>query len=374
MKRKPGHGRLLTLAAATLCTLSVAAPAAAAAGHQATAAQRAGAARISLGSASALAGYFESSGTSSRAYNSTGGTVTAANLTTGEYRVDFAGLSHITGGNAEVTSFSGGATCSVYEWLPNPPYLQVWVTCYTFSGTPVNANFSVIVTQPRTRPHGVLDYDWIQFPARSYTLRGAYQYNSSGGRNTIRHYGAGRYIVTMPGPPPSGTGTVKVSAYNAAAGDCQLDKWSGTRHGIVIYVDCYAASGARQNRQFTVVYARDNNLMGQNGKTDANALADRSSTAIYQPHVQYDSHRGARVTQALLTPGQYVTFFAGSRGPAGDPNGGGGNVQVTPQGGNYTHCVVENQTQEFTPYAFVECENNSGHPVNSKYTVQWVVS
>jgi len=139
----------------------------------------------------------------------------------------------------------------------------------------------------------------------------------------------------------------------------------------VIYVDCYSDTGARQNRQFTVVYARNNNLMGRDGKTDANSTASRDKTGVYQPKVQFNSHHGARQTAVRLSKGVYIVLFDGSQGPGGSH---GGDVQVTAQSGSYRHCSIEGWRQQFTPDAEVICENNSGALVDSAFTIQWVVA
>src|SRR5262249_30215671 len=160
------------------------------------------------------------------------------------------------------------------------------VGCFDRTGVAGEQEFDLLVTQPVLPPNGVLDYAWVFKP--NGPLRGLYEYNSSGKTNSVAHLGTGRYLVTMPGPrtPAVNTGTVKVSAYGFVPGSCQLAKWTATPTAQLIYVDCFSVTGAGQDRDFTVSYARGNNLMGQNGLQDANALADGRAD-LYQPRVQF---------------------------------------------------------------------------------------
>jgi hypothetical protein len=229
MKRGPARIKVLTLIAGPLCAIALAAPAVAAAGQPAVTAQRAHAAGVTPDSKKlALAGYFSDTG-EGRNYDSAGGMVTGKELGTGQSEIIFEGLGGITSGNAQVTVAQADRTCSVASWSSDPPNLDVFVDCYDYAGSPGNSFFSLIVTQPRSAPHGVLDFDRVTHTARSYVLKGKYQYNSSHGKNAVKHLGTGRYLVAMQGPPPSGTGTVKVSAFGAGPGDCQLARWNGTR-------------------------------------------------------------------------------------------------------------------------------------------------
>ena len=176
----------------------------------------------------------------------------------------------------------------------------------------------------------------------------------------------------MPGVGTTGTkGTVKVSAYGQGGGDCQLKSWSGQSAGEVIFVNCYSASGQRQNRFFVVSFARANNLLGMNNMTGANALADQPAVTAYIPHIKSKSHSGATIDLVETSNHVFQVRFHGSQGNSADP-GGGGNVQVTAQGNSYAHCVPTKWTQGSTPSATVACRNNSGHLTGSKFTVQWV--
>jgi hypothetical protein len=136
-------------------------------------------------------------------------------------------------------------------------------------------------------------------------------------------------------------------------------------------VVCFTPDGGLQNRQFTVAYARGNNLMGRTGLTDANAAA-KPGGAVYQPATQFDSKHGARITVAHLDRGSYKVFFAGSS-PTGKPNGGDGNIQITPIGTGYRRCIY-NLLPTHTPQLEVVCADANGSRRDTAFTVQWVVA
>jgi hypothetical protein len=303
------------------------------------------------------------------AYDSVGGTVTASHLGTGQYEVVFGHLG-FPAGDAQVTSLQG-IPCVVGSWTQIEADVDVFVDCYNSFGDPVDAGFEVLVTQPKTRPTGTLDYDWVY--KGSGRLTGVYQYNSSHKVNSVRHPATGEYVVTMPGPGRTGAGrgTVMVSAYGAEAGSCQVARWLTTTTGEQITVRCYDAGGAPQNRKFEIIYARGTNLMGQNGKTTANAFANGGGV-MYQPKVQFDSRRGARVTIVHLDKGFYEAIFIGSP-TNNNPNGGRGNILVTPVSSAPRTCEIQ-PTFAHVTITFISCSDARQNPADTAFTVQFVVN
>jgi len=283
--------------------------------------------------------------------------------------VTFHGIG-ITGGDVQVTATDPSSTCAVDSWGVGAD-LTATVDCYDAAGAAHNEDFSILVTQPRLSlptPAGMIAYDWVY--TGSGNLTGAYQFNSAHKTNSVTHPTIGQYVVTMPGASISaaGTGTVKVSAYGAGAGSCQIIATRTVTAGEQIAVGCFNAAGVPTNRDFTVLYAQGNNLMGQNGLVDANATANGIPT-LYQPSMQFDSQTGARVTVVHLDRGFYEVIFVGTL-PTHHPSGGLGDLQITPVGTTYTRCgggVIT--THE--PWALVSCSSPGG-PVNTAFTVQLV--
>jgi hypothetical protein len=171
--------------------------------------------------------------------------------------------------------------------------------------------------------------------------------------------------------PVSGAskGTIHVSPFGVGAGSCQVAASRTTSIGEQIAVRCFTATGIPQNRQFTVVYARGNNLMGQNGKLDANAAAT-GTQALYQPTVQFDSKAGARISIVHLDRGLYEVLFIGTN-PTHHFSGGFGDLQITPIASQFRRCGVA-LIPLHQPFALVGCGNVSNAPTNTSFSVQLV--
>jgi hypothetical protein len=308
----------------------------------------------------------------STSYNSSGGAIGVTHSSAGLYTVTFFGQSGFVGGDVQVSTLSPVGTCSVDSWGVSAGDLNIGVDCYNLSGALNDEDFSVLATQPLAAPHapaGVLDYDWVY--TSHGVLTGIYQFNSSHRRNSVRHLGTGRYLVSMPGPGTVGAtkGTVKVTAYGAGPGGCQVVSWRTVSTGELVGVACFGLGGVPGDRDFTIAYARGNNLMGQNGKETANALAVGTRT-LYQPTVQFDSRPGARVSVLHLDRGIYEVIYVGTN-PTGHFNGGLGDAQLTAVGTTYRHCGIA-LAPSHTPIAIVTCLDGHGNRVNTAFTAQVV--
>lgn len=304
-------------------------------------------------------------------FDSAGGSITPSEQAVGQYQVIFGQLG-FAGGDVQVTPIDLKRTCTAATWAPDGSgNLVVGVDCYDTTGNLASAEFAILVTQPHSKPDGVLDYDWVNKASGRLTNR--WQYNSSGKVNSVRHPAKGVYVVSMPGPGLAGAskGTVKVTPYGSGGGNCQVDSWRTTRTGEQITVRCFAAGGAPANRRFDIAYARGNNLMGLNGKTTVNALANSNAT-LYQPKVQFDSQRHASATVVHLDRGIYLVILVGSH-PTGHFNGGFGHAEMSPVGAKLRYCSVFPGSSH-TPVIEVGCWDRSGHPSNTAFTVQWVVT
>jgi hypothetical protein len=312
-----------------------------------------------------LAGYVLSGSSPFYDFDTNGGAITVATLSTGDYQVTLGGLGGITGGMVQVTPFNAKGTCAAGGWFPSGSALVVNVFCYSLTGHPANTGFALIVTQPVTAPPGTFDYSWVYRAASSGKLTGQYQYNSAHKGNSLRHLGTGRYQVTFSGAAPAGTkGTVKVSAYGSAAGDCAASGWHGSSKGLVVDVNCYAASGKPVNRDFDVTYAARTNLMGLGIYPTANALVSAAGRVL----TQFDSQHKAHVTVTHAKRGLYLMQLNGI-----PENFSGGDVQVSPVTGNKDHCVaVKWKGYAHKTVATVDCFDGHGLAVNSAFAIQFV--
>jgi hypothetical protein len=368
--------RLVLLLAIPLLTLATAAPAlASSAARDAGATARAGAVhRAATTTAQAGFVHFGSVTGPTTSYSSNGQPVSIVSSRPGETQVTFPGLLRVN--HAEVSASGGslGAFCSVPDILDvpvaNPTGVEVTVLCSNNAGDPTTLDFDLLVTAPVLRPAGVFD-DVRVGPGTTVVS----QFNSAGKHNSVSHLGPGVYDITMPGSGTAGNdkGTVKVSYATDEPGNCQIGSWTATKKAQKINVRCFDGKGNPTDEDFLVTYVRGNNLMAQNGLIDANAKVQAVGRApVYQPATQFDSKRGARVTAARLDLGQYLVFFAGSS-PTGKPNGGDGNIQITPIGAQYRHCAYK-LFRTHTPKVEVTCTDVAGNLRNTAFTVQWVVA
>jgi hypothetical protein len=322
-------------------------------------------------------------------FNSTGGPVSVTTIVPGENIVTFAGVEQ-QGGNVQVSTPITDATCTAgYTTVrqvagttarpgASPPQ-SFAVNCYDQNGTQTDEPFDLLVTHAPARPAGVLDYATV-VPgvtgnlSKNLKLR-PFEFNSAGKANSVAHLGTGRYLMTMPGSGAKGNskGTVKVSPLGSGPGTCQTGAWTATKTAQKITVLCFGQSGAPQNREFSVSYARGNNLMGRAGLTDANAsIPAAGANPVVRPATQFDSNRGASITSVHVGPGQYVVIFAGST-PTGRNDGGNGNIQVTTLGGAARHCGYTVMPTH-APELDVNCAGPSGILKNAAFTVQWVTN
>src|SRR6202050_1017821 len=305
----------------------------------------------------AIAGYAWSGDTNGYyTYDSTGRTASIEGDGTGSYFAIFPGLQHIKGEHVDVSTYGSGGPYLQQGTQPLATALFISVDCYSAGGALADSAFDVVVTQPTRAPGGVFDYDLVP-SARSGKLTGSGQYNSAGKTSSVEHLAAGRYQITMPGPAAAGvTGTAAVTGIDRGpAGGCELAGWHGTRSGQVIDVDCFAVSGARQNRTFGVSYVAKGNLLGIGGLTSAYAFADRPAAIVYQPRTQYDSARGASVVIIRQSRGTYLVIPAGSAGPA---SANGGNVEVNAVGTADGRCYVSSWTQAVPPGVSIGSRNS----------------
>jgi hypothetical protein len=321
-----------------------------------------------------MAAYVWSDGDTYYSYNSTGRAITVKDLPTpGDYEVVVDGLGRIAGSAiVGVTAYDTTNTCEVNGWSSSGRNLDAFVGCDNFDGDPTATLFDLVVTRPTSPPHGVYDYSFVYDSTSSGTLT-TYQYNSDHKQNKVKFLSNGRYQVTLGGARSSGThGTVQVSMYGFHGGECDLEGWHGSRAGEIVDVDCFDVNGVLADSEFTLIYASAGNLLGLTAKATANAFNNRSGAASYQPGVQYDSVRHAKVTVKNTGTGLYEVIFKGSEGTSAN----GGDIQITTLGENSQVCTVRDWLQSTTPTAFISCvvESDGAALFNAQFVVNWVVA
>ena len=87
----------------------------------------------------------------------------------------------------------------------------------------------------------------------TYTPAAVDQGNSSGGTNTVKYKGTGRYYVTMAGVGATG-GVVNVTPLGSAARLCNMSGWGAVGADEYAYVQCSKLNGALAASRFVVTF------------------------------------------------------------------------------------------------------------------------
>jgi hypothetical protein len=306
-------------------------------------------------------------------YNSTGGAIGITRAGLGEYSVTFYGMGPEAGqGTVDVTPEGlQAAVCSVVGWHSSGANLVVGVDCFAVSGARANEYFEAAFTSGGSTG-GTTDYVYANQPAsKSYTPVRAYQFNSSGGINTIKRLGAGDYEVIMPGPDVA-DGTVKVTSYGTNADACQVVEWLNATAGQDVYVDCFNKSGVLTNDRFTATFTASNDLLGDGGASGY-LWANDPTASSYTPNLNYQWDtigNEAQVLVLLLSTGEWENDWP----DAGVGNTPAGDQQASAYGSTDTHCIIDGPAgavgEDETGDVF--CFDNGGNPVGTYYTTQWL--
>jgi hypothetical protein len=305
-------------------------------------------------------------------FNSSGQSTTITRSGTGLYVIEFFGLGSVAGGGTVDVTAEGEnnpAFCSVLSWGPSGSNLDVSVECYKPSGARVDTFFMAAFTSGGDTT-GTVDYVWADNDtSKSYTPNTSYQFNSSGGTNTITRSHAGEYAVSLPGPAVF-DGTVKVTAFGHGTASCQVDGWTPDSSGQIVDVDCFNFNGILVNHEFTMTFAASDSLLGDGG-ANGYAWANEPTSSSYTPDTTYQyDWVGSTATASSFGTGDYILAFPdASLGDHGDE-------QATAYGDTEAHCIVDGPagTAGGSQGADVFCFDHNGNPVNTDFTVQWMVN
>lgn len=307
-------------------------------------------------------------------FNSTGGGIHINRHGTGQYTITFFGLGSVAlEGTVDVTAEGlQPAECNVVNWGQDGTgtNLLVNVDCFTVTGARLNAPFMAAFTSGGSTT-GTTDYVWAnKVTTASYTPARAYQFNSSGGINTIKRLGTGRYKVILPGPVVA-DGTVKVTAYASIPHSCQVVQWVAASPGQNVYVDCFTTAGALVDNRFTMTFTASDSFLGDGASNSGYLWGNDPTSSTYTPDTQYQFDTAgttATVTKLPPNPGEWETLYPN------EADGAQGDQQATAYGSTPAHCIVDgpigNGTSE---QGDVFCFDTSGNLLDTLYTTQWVV-
>jgi hypothetical protein len=310
-------------------------------------------------------------------YNSTGELNTIKRNDVGNYAVSMPGMS-MQEGTVQITAITeDGRKCGLGAIKGK----EAPVLCYDATGAPVDTNFFLLYfvgTIPVASGETSGAWVWGNDPvADSYTPDERYQYNSTGATNTITREGAGRYWVDLPGLGAE-SGNIQVTAGNSGPGvTCSVLKWELAADNLKrILVGCYDAAGQSVDSGYTLLYV--------DGKTPstfyngafsegAYVLVNHPDSIVGESYVpgkvwQYNTS-GADNTVTRTDDGTYTVVIPGVASEEG-------TVQVTAGDNADVSCTVPRWTLEGSDTFLVDviCFDTAGNPVNSAFTLMYVVA
>jgi hypothetical protein len=142
--------------------------------------------------------------------------------------------------------------------------------------------------------------------------------NSAGQRNTVRHYGNGKYLVMMRGiGSPAGNGSGGVPLVSAIGGTklCSIDTWYGDGTNERIQLSCYTRAGVPAASKFSLSFvATDGGGTAKLGYVDVDGGSANTNYSY--------NAGGGSITVVHSGTGSYHVAFGGL-------NASSGNVQVS---------------------------------------------
>jgi hypothetical protein len=297
--------------------------------------------------------------------NSAGGINLNTPLGSGSYRVDFPLLGG-SGGNVQVVQ-SGSQTnvrCKVGSWYPNGTTENVIVNCHDPSGAPAPAVFNVLFYRaPTTQGGGAkTNYLWNANPYASSTPPATYQFNGSGGTNTVARYGVGSYGVTIPtGVVSDNGGNAQVTAYGSNATYCKVGYWYHSGLNQVVGVLCFDTTGAPIDSQFSFLYTADYPSPSHQG---GYAWCNQTSGS-YTPPTPYNRNSAGTLNTVQVSGSLQMVTLPGVHGNIN-------NITLTTAVGLDNHyCIVNNTTLFQNTYSGLnsECFDANGTHVVSPSNV-----
>jgi hypothetical protein len=301
-------------------------------------------------------------------YNSCGGTNKITRLGTGKYIVKFTGLG-TSGGTVQVTSYRGNHQSKVVRWGKSGIDLNVTVYCFSPNGRSVDAMFTVLFYKEKRGSAWTDAYLWAD---GSVPPNRAYQWNSKGLINTVRHLSRGRYEVKLPGMNLLG-GTVLVTAYGSGSERAKVERWNRTRdrNNTLAYVRCFDSGGNPIDTRFTLSFLMDVGLgirYSEDQDYGGFVLADQPTTARYTPRYQYNNTGRTNTITKLSGDSSYRVHF---------PRLASSNrttASATAYGSGSEYCTIDHWSSDGSggTYVFVKCFNQQGNSVNTRFTLLYL--
>jgi hypothetical protein len=212
---------------------------------------------------------------------------------------------------------------------------------------------------PISRGKGWLWYNGSTAPAN-------YQYNSTGGVNSVVRTGVGQYRAIFPGLGTN-SGTVHVTAYGGNH-HCKVVNWFASGRNQQVNIRCFTPTGVLRNGSFSALFYKES---GTGTPRSAYLWADQPAAAAYVPSISYRyNSAGAINTVRRLNVGVYQALLPNTNSLSG-LRGSGGTVLVTAYGTGSERCKVDNwQASGANTLVNVRCFQGN-LPVDSRYTLTY---
>ncbi len=314
-------------------------------------------------------------------FNSAGGSNSLAVIGTGVFQVTLGGLGNSLNSNVQVNADNTngqGHYCTSDGWFsPNGVDVTADVACFDAAGNPLPADFTLFY-QARTSkpPSGSIAFLWADQPDApqftAYTPAASYNFNSTGGTNTVTRENVGIYQAFLPGFTQKGN--PQVTAYGSGAARCEIANWFQNRVGTTVTVVCVNAAGVDTNEFFSLSYTLGTTEAAGPAATalGAYAWANNATRKNYVPAKGRQLNTispGVPLTAQRfggLVPGQYSLTVA-------NPNNIGfttflGMVTANGTSGEYCDTAGGVNVPEGELYQDLICYDAQGRQVDTPYT------
>jgi hypothetical protein len=267
-------------------------------------------------------------------HNSSGGAIRITRLGVGSYKVRFYGMAG-AGGVAHASAYGGAFHCPVVSYGPSGADQLVYVRCYTPDAMPVDSRFVASFTnRPAAGSFGYLWSDDATPPPGGHVPAAAWSYDSTGQQIVVYQPAVGVYQVELGAyrqdtPNLWASGVLRVTAYGAAARECQVWDPEFAIDPTMIEVHCYDDNGLAVDTRFTLTYARKVTMLGLPDPR-ASATLDTFTPAFEG----WTNTAGGAPTFSIIDDGSYQIDFPN----AGVPKG---HAMATTLGTPPMFCIIE---------------------------------
>lgn len=313
-------------------------------------------------------------------YNSTGATNTITRTDVGTYTVNLPGMNG-GGGNVQVTatgdSSNDAAPGQVCQLAGEAKGSDFFVICYGLGGVPADVGFSLLYTSGNVFLGWNSAYVWANFTfADLPVVNEDYNFNQTGGTNTVERIDTGHYRVTLPGLAAE-EGNVQVTMSNTTETlACTPAFWGfDDQGGKYIEVICFNAAGELVDSSFMLLHVAGVSSHSAEGAWGVWArgaylwVNHAGSPDRYVPgkNFQFNSAGGDAEVQRTERGAYDITI----------PNIGtfGGNIQLTPLGTEQAgiSCAVTwwEITEASALHMTVGCLDANGAPGDTRFMVSY---